>query len=45
MATQAVEQGLATTQELAEMAEGWHEWARQPDAWFTVLHGEIVATP
>jgi SAM-dependent methyltransferase len=45
VAARAVELGLATAEELAEMAEGWRAWARQPDAWFAVLHGEILATP
>lgn len=45
IAARAVELGLATPAELAEMADGWRAWARQPDAWFVVLHGEILATP
>ena len=45
MATQAVEQGLATVEELADMARGWREWARRPEAWFASVHGEILATP
>ena len=45
VATQAIEQGLATAEELADIAEGWRVWARRPDAWFTVLHGEILARP
>lgn len=44
MAAQALEQGLATSDELAAMAAGWRSWAQQPDAWFSVLHGEILAT-
>jgi ubiquinone/menaquinone biosynthesis C-methylase UbiE len=45
VATQALEAGLATVDELAAMAAGWREWAEHPDAWFSVLHGEILATP
>ena len=39
-ATQAVEYGLATTDELEAIAEGWRRWARQPDAFFSFLHVE-----
>lgn len=45
IATRARELGLATADELAEMAAGWRAWAQRPDAWFVVLHGEILATP
>ena len=27
------------------MAAAWRAWAATPDAWFAVLHGEILATP
>ena len=27
---------------LREIAEGWRRWARHPDAWYAVLHGEIL---
>jgi ubiquinone/menaquinone biosynthesis C-methylase UbiE len=43
IATQAVEIGAATTAQLAEMADGWRRWAAEPDGWFAVLHGEILA--
>ena len=39
---QAVEQGLSTSAELAELAQAWLRWGRLPDAWFSVLHGEIL---
>jgi ubiquinone/menaquinone biosynthesis C-methylase UbiE len=39
---QAVEQGRATRADLAAMADAWHRWAADPDAWFAVLHGEII---
>ncbi|MGN6132269.1 MAG: methyltransferase domain-containing protein [Nocardioidaceae bacterium] len=44
MAEQAVARGLATGQDLARLADGWRAWASEPDAWFTVLHGEILCT-
>ena len=43
LAIQALEYGLATTADLADMAEGWRAWALDPDAVFIVPHGEIVA--
>jgi ubiquinone/menaquinone biosynthesis C-methylase UbiE len=43
LAEQAVEGGHATVEELSLMADSWRAWASEPDAWFTVLHGEILA--
>jgi SAM-dependent methyltransferase len=45
LADQAVERGLATRRELADLADAWHSWAAHEDAWFAVLHGEILARP
>jgi len=39
---QAVSGGYATRSELEQIAAGWLEWGRAPDAWFAVLHGEIL---
>jgi hypothetical protein len=44
IATQAVEIGAATEAELHEMADAWRNWTTEPDAWFAVLHGEILCT-
>jgi len=41
-ADRAVELGLATTDELADISAGWHEWAGDPDGWFALLHSEIL---
>lgn len=41
-AGQAVERGLATEDDLIEMAGAWERWAAAPDGWFAVLHGEIL---
>lgn len=41
-ATQYVEKGFASVEELDVVAEGWHTWAAQNDGWFNVTHGEIV---
>jgi SAM-dependent methyltransferase len=44
-AKQAVEYEVATERELVLIAEGWRDWAHQPDGVFIVVHGEIVARP
>lgn len=38
LATQAVEYGIASTDELEEIAQGWREWVRDPDAFFMFIH-------
>jgi SAM-dependent methyltransferase len=43
LAEQAVARGLATPDELAELAAAWRDWGAEPDAWFVVLHGELLA--
>jgi ubiquinone/menaquinone biosynthesis C-methylase UbiE len=43
-AEQAVAYGYADRAELAAIAAAWRTWAEQPDGWFAVLHGEILAT-
>lgn len=40
---QVVERDLATRAELDDLAEAWRRWAVENDAWFAVLHGEILA--
>lgn len=42
LADGALAAGLATRDDLAAMAEAWRAWAAQPDAWFAVLHGELL---
>ncbi len=42
-AEQAVAYGLSDTVELAAIAAAWRTWATQPDGFFAVLHGEILA--
>jgi ubiquinone/menaquinone biosynthesis C-methylase UbiE len=44
IARQAVAENFATAAELAELADALRRWANNPDGWFSVLHGEIVAT-
>ncbi|MGB7219272.1 MAG: methyltransferase domain-containing protein [Vicinamibacterales bacterium] len=40
---QAVAYGLSTREELGAIAGAFRAWARQPDAFFMVPHGEILA--
>ena len=42
-ATQLLDEGRATQQDLQSISEAWEAWAADPDAWFTVLHGELIA--
>ena len=44
LSARAIELGLADQPELDDLAAGWRAWAEHPDAWFAVLHGEILAT-
>ncbi|WP_436792691.1 methyltransferase domain-containing protein [Actinospongicola halichondriae] len=45
LAAQAVERGLSTDHELADMADAFRAWAERSDGWFAVLHGEVLARP
>jgi 2-polyprenyl-3-methyl-5-hydroxy-6-metoxy-1,4-benzoquinol methylase len=42
---QARERGLASAEDLDRLAQGWREWAASADAWFAVLHGELLCSP
>lgn len=42
-AQRAAEQGL-TPGDLEQIAAGWRTWGQDPDAWFFLPHGEIIAT-
>lgn len=43
LADQIVAEGLASTDELDGIAAALRTWATHPDAWFSVLHGEVLA--
>ncbi|HEX3607178.1 MAG TPA: methyltransferase domain-containing protein [Candidatus Dormibacteraeota bacterium] len=45
LATQMRETGLATDAELGAISAAWRRWAAAPDAWFGILHGEVVCAP
>jgi ubiquinone/menaquinone biosynthesis C-methylase UbiE len=40
--TQAAELG-PTRNDVEAIADGWRTWADSPDAWFVILHGELLA--
>ena len=40
---QAVELGLADRADLETMAQVWRQWGDSEDAWFVVVHGEVLA--
>ena len=39
----AVELGLADESDLETMAQAWRQWGASEDAWFVVVHGEVLA--
>ncbi|KAJ3039796.1 hypothetical protein HK097_002737 [Rhizophlyctis rosea] len=41
-ATTALEKGIATQQELQRISEGWRKWGEDEDAWFSMVHGEVL---
>jgi SAM-dependent methyltransferase len=41
-AEHAVEHGLATTADLDALSAAWREWGARDDAWFAILHGEVL---
>jgi len=45
LAEQAQQRGIATAQDLDRIAAGWRAWGESADAWFVVLHGELICTP
>jgi len=42
-AAQAIDHGLADEVGLELLADAWREWGEEPDGWFAVLHGEVIA--
>ena len=43
LGAQAVEYGIATADELDDIAAAWRAWAAHDDATFVVVHGEVLA--
>ena len=42
-AEQLERESWASAEERGALAEDFHRWAEDPDGWFSVLHGEIIA--
>jgi SAM-dependent methyltransferase len=42
-ASHAIEAGVADLADLQRMAVSWREWVRDPNGWFGMPHGEILA--
>jgi SAM-dependent methyltransferase len=42
-AEHAVAHGLADEVLLEQVAEAWRSWGEEPDGWFAMLHGELLA--
>lgn len=42
-ATHAIEAGVADLADLQAIAAAWRQWAADPDGWFGMPHGEIIA--
>ena len=42
IAEQAIEGGHASPADLEVISVAWREWARHPDGWFAIPHGEIL---
>ena len=45
LARAALAKGLATDDDLQALSQAWLDWSRSDDGWFTVPHGEILASP
>ena len=42
-ATQAIDRGLVTADELADISAAWRAWSTRPDAWVAMTHAEVIA--
>ena len=42
VAEQALNTGVATKADLAEISRAWLDWGHHPDAWLVIPHGEIL---
>lgn len=45
VAEQALAQNVATEEDLQGIADAFRSWSEHPDGWFSILNGEILATP
>ncbi len=45
LARQLVDLGWADRGDLRRLSKGWRRWAADPDGWFMIPHGEVLARP
>lgn len=45
LARQLSRLGWAGEDDLRRIADGWRRWAQDPDGWFMIPHGEVLARP
>lgn len=45
IATQAVDGGYATPDQLERISAAWQAWAQATDGWMSLLHGELICRP
>lgn len=38
----ALDNGFATQEDLERLVQAWHKFGKEEDAWFTLVHGEII---
>jgi ubiquinone/menaquinone biosynthesis C-methylase UbiE len=41
-ADRALTEGFATQSQLQEISDAWSQWARDPDGWMSMPHGEVL---
>jgi ubiquinone/menaquinone biosynthesis C-methylase UbiE len=44
LSRQLLDDGLSSADELERISAAWRTWAADRDGWFTIVHGEILAT-
>ncbi len=44
-ATQVLDRGLVSRDELEDIAAGFRQWTAAPDGWFALIHAEILCQP
>jgi SAM-dependent methyltransferase len=42
VARQLLDSGAASEADLQRISAGWRQWAAAPNAWLTILHGELI---
>jgi SAM-dependent methyltransferase len=45
LAEQAIAGGFAASDDLERLSAAWRQWGADPDGWFAMIHGEVIAVP